>query len=679
MAKSTRLDRANWTKVQHSAGSPDANTKGNIFINDTDATFWIKTNGGSWVSEPMDDLWISSEGSLTPKVTGSGLNVSTVGKDIDLSTSDSAGSTSNFNLTTSGGDATTGGNQNFTTSGAVGDFNVTTNSGNGDFNFNSNGSSGNFNVTTDGNNGDINLTTTGTNGDFTIYTSGSGNGQVNISSGGSDGSFNFNTSAGDIGDFLFDGRGSHTGNVTFYTGNNSGDLSFITGDGSGSSDILFQTGAGTTGKFTLNTGVGGGCIDGGLYLTTLGPLGGFTFDATGTSGSTSGNVLFSLRNSGDPAASGLFDVDSNKTRINAMKGILLTNQLLGSTITASIDSVSNAGSSILVSTSTSHQIHPKDNVTLSGSSYDGDYVVQATPSTSSFVIIASYTGTSTGTVTVTDSFGDYGPSFIKIGDQSTSDPLHVYSSSSDVLIETQAAACSTDIILNSSDQIDMNAVGSITADASFSSNLTITANNITNQTLTLSSTNGGAGKGIVNIVGDEVRLNDEWLTTYITLSESGEAALDTTSSSLVGAINEVNAKTPIELYATTTTTSATSDSADMLDAAGSYLTVDDETITAFDVTIVCGATTGARGQASFTGQLVVALDGGTKKVEGFVAENANTTGAGLTISSPAFDVDTGTGNIEITVEHVSTSGTTFEVEWGCKLEKISLSGVRVAS
>jgi hypothetical protein len=52
--------------------------------------------------------------------------------------------------------------------------------------------------------------------------------------------------------------------------------------------------------------------------------------------------------------------------------------------------------------------------------------------------------------------------------------------------------------------------------------------------------NYDAGTDELDLTPDELNLQDQWLSSAITLSESGETALDTTAQSIVGAINEIH-------------------------------------------------------------------------------------------------------------------------------------------
>jgi hypothetical protein len=114
--------------------------------------------------------------------------------------------------------------------------------------------------------------------------------------------------------------------------------------------------------------------------------------------------------------------------------------------------------------------------------------------------------------------------FIKIGAASGTDPLHLFSAHSDILIETVAASCTTDIKLMSCDDILADADGEISLDSKGTSNFSINATTAITETLTLSCSNGGTGDGNVTVSGsDDILLSSGGtltasIGTLITLS-----------------------------------------------------------------------------------------------------------------------------------------------------------------
>jgi len=74
-----------------------------------------------------------------------------------------------------------------------------------------------------------------------------------------------------------------------------------------------------------------------------------------------------------------------------------------------------------------------------------------------------------------------------------------------------------------------------------SSEMNFTYNSITSQTVDLTFGTTGGSKNALFRSHNNFYLKDGYLLTNIALSESGQTALDTTSQSLVGAINELNA------------------------------------------------------------------------------------------------------------------------------------------
>lgn len=208
--------------------------------------------------------------------------------------------------------------------------------------------------------------------------------------------------------------------------------------------------------------------------------------------SDTGNMTIDLTQS----TSGVFYVNVNDMQINTPLGFLLTNEDLSNptgTITVYAD---GGGGLVTITTGPPHTLHPGDSITISGSTnYNNSYVVASVASTFSFQITATWVADDgVSTWTLDDSFGDEGPAFIRIGNKATSDPIHLYSSHSDILIETVAAACLTNIRLVSGDGINMTAPGGIDATMGWASDFKLLGNNATPLSLTLSSVNtGGSG------------------------------------------------------------------------------------------------------------------------------------------------------------------------------------------
>jgi len=69
MSPGTRIDRANWSKIQHADGAPGSATKGNCYIDDLTRKLWIKS-GDTWVELEVGDLWEVSGSVIRPATQG---------------------------------------------------------------------------------------------------------------------------------------------------------------------------------------------------------------------------------------------------------------------------------------------------------------------------------------------------------------------------------------------------------------------------------------------------------------------------------------------------------------------------------------------------------------------------------------------------------------------------------
>lgn len=169
MAKGTRLDRANWSSVQHLSASPSSSTKGNIYIDDSIGVVWIRPSGGSW--QNASGFWDRTGSILSPTNVGDGLTVAaTGGNAIDLSTTSTLDLESALAMSlTSTSSAIDLWSSSSTTVYAEANVSIAT-GGSG---------TGNITVTAGGTNGDItidtgssssgNISFTTDNGDYSIY------------------------------------------------------------------------------------------------------------------------------------------------------------------------------------------------------------------------------------------------------------------------------------------------------------------------------------------------------------------------------------------------------------------------------------------------------------------------------------------------------------------------------
>lgn len=476
MARGVKLDRRKRYEVAHGVGIPVVMTKGNIYIDDSSGNIWLRRSGGSW--ETASGFWDRNSNTLTPSNVGDGLSVSASSTNpINLSTSDSdisivaSGSTGNLNLETD--------------SSGVGNFTFTTNSASGNVLFDLNGGNSTFTVdTSTASDGSINLTTVGSNvGDIDL----TGRGDVTIESTFGAGEWprlTLNSSSGNAklaGETITIANGiSASGGINIYAAGNTADVNLTVYAGTDHGDIyLGASGTGTGGNISVRTLNGSG-------------VGDISFTTAGTNGD------FSIKTSS--AANGAFLLDSNNAIINAPSGFLLTNADLDAFTTGVITTVADAGGGDVLVSGNPHFLFPRQSVTIAGTTdYNGTYTVKTTPSTTSFTVTATYTSSQTGTFSYDKSLGDEGPAWIKMGDQSTYNPLHIYSSHSNILLETVASSCTLDIILKSSDDIILEAAGNVNISGTYDSDFTISANRTSELRLDIVSTNSGTGAGNVGI------------------------------------------------------------------------------------------------------------------------------------------------------------------------------------
>ena len=135
----------------------------------------------------------------------------------------------------------------------------------------------------------------------------------------------------------------------------------------------------------------------------------------------------------------------------------------------------------------------------------------------------------------------------------------------------------------------------------------------------------------------------------------------------------------ILLTATTSTESATSDSAIMKLVGGADYILEDEAIHAFRFKITGGLQTTTTGQCVYTGEIQIAIDSGEtiKSVDGWMYNPVNN--AAVTVSEPVIDVDVSTRELQITVEHDSPFAASISMDWNCTLEKTTTGSTLIAS
>ena len=106
MPKTTRLDRSNWSSLQHVSGAPTADTKGNVYLDDATGNLYIKRAGGSWSKINYEPLWekgVWSTGTLTAAETTNAIRINSPYPNfIDTEDSNHITSEKNCLITTNG-------------------------------------------------------------------------------------------------------------------------------------------------------------------------------------------------------------------------------------------------------------------------------------------------------------------------------------------------------------------------------------------------------------------------------------------------------------------------------------------------------------------------------------------------------------------------------------------------
>lgn len=207
MAKTTRLDRSNWSSLQHVSGDPSAATKGNVYVNDTTGDLWIRKSDNSW--RKVSSLWALgtlAAGALTPLDSTNAVRIQ--------STSDNYLSTTGQNFITSNSDC----RMTTISSGSI--YLQSANS----FLFTCENDI-QLSTTTSTNTGDISIfSADSTSGNITISTNNAGSGNLYLKANGS-GSNNIYIET-DL---------SGAGNINITAAGNSGDISISSADGPGTS------------------------------------------------------------------------------------------------------------------------------------------------------------------------------------------------------------------------------------------------------------------------------------------------------------------------------------------------------------------------------------------------------------------------------------------------------------
>jgi len=85
MTHGTKLDRFDWSNIQHRTGAPTASTRGNYYLDDATGIQWTRASGSSWQS----DIWIANN--LTSNVDviyprNSNLTIATTNKNCFFAT-----------------------------------------------------------------------------------------------------------------------------------------------------------------------------------------------------------------------------------------------------------------------------------------------------------------------------------------------------------------------------------------------------------------------------------------------------------------------------------------------------------------------------------------------------------------------------------------------------------------
>lgn len=433
MARGTRLDRADWSTIQHASNAPSASTKGNMYIDDVSGNLYVRAENDSWQLF-FPSLWQRNSDVLSPLNSGDGLDISATG-------------TNEINIE---GD-----------SGVVIESNI-------------------YNLQLLSSDSSIELKSSGTQGDITIATDSS------------------------VGDILIDAVGT-SGDLSLQTGGNNGEINITSAGGVGGINLSSSTG--TNAGIHCSTG-GNGAFD----ITSTSSDGSFSYDG---SSSGLGNATFILPDS-NPGSSGILSASCRLVLLNAKEGLLLTNADLASD-TGFIQAFSdNGGGEVEVNTGPPHGLHPFDPITIiNTTNYNSSYVVKSIVDSTHFIIDATFVSTEIGDWVLDKTIGDYGPAFISLGDESGNDPLHIYSSHSDILIETKAATCSTDIVLKSCDNISCTSVGDIDLNADSSVDLTSPTLNLSLTTLNINGTPGYTGTEIIS--GIQSITVEDGIVTAITL------------------------------------------------------------------------------------------------------------------------------------------------------------------
>ena len=171
---STRLDRANWSSLQNSTGTPDGAQKGNVYINNSTGDLWVRASGGSWelsYPSPLFELGSLDTNCLSPATQAHGLSLSSTNL-IQLYTENliniySKGGIGDVSIGSDGGSS---GNVKLEAKNStIGDlFIACDDQGTGNISISTSGASGNISISTTGGSGDINITATGTYGDCNI-------------------------------------------------------------------------------------------------------------------------------------------------------------------------------------------------------------------------------------------------------------------------------------------------------------------------------------------------------------------------------------------------------------------------------------------------------------------------------------------------------------------------------
>jgi len=534
MSRGTRLDRANWSVKQHGTGVPDGNTKGNQYLDDSTGISWTRVGLGPWEQNELGDLWTRTGTTLSPSLAGAGLSINTT---------ENAAST--IYLKTDGGINETIQISNIQGTSAsaiyllsmIGGVDITASKGIAITNATGTPS------------GDITITNTATAGNVSITKTGAGTtGRVDI----------VNVSSTDTDAIYLQALAGGTsidaaGSITLTSTENAGSAIALTTNtgtsetidisciqGTSASAVQLYAGAGGL-QLTASSGIAlsnvAGTTTGDIALTNIAETGDISIVHSGDGINNTISLVNVETTANDAiylnAIAGGIDINSQNLRMNSSGGVLITNQDLSNPSIGIAQIEDAAGALVEVSTSGAHSMYEGDSITISGTTnYNGVFVIVEILDASSFTITATYEiNEGSGTVTVGDVFGDDGPAFIKIGAENGSDPLHLLSGHSDILIETVAAACSADIRLDSCDEITLDAIGMISLDSAYSSNFTMTANVASAQKLTISAQNYDAGgnTGTLELIASDYVNIDKTLDATGTISVGGPTSGENTT------------------------------------------------------------------------------------------------------------------------------------------------------